>query len=139
MGVSSALWLCSNLTMCGGHKEGNNSTCAANCTSYAQQSMQKWRLWFHQHGEVLPHAARCREPRCDVTGCRVTRRLYRHSLNCVDKIEGTCTVCRPLLIYCARHAVQCKTRLCSFPYCYNVKLIRQQGRPFFQRAQPKYG
>jgi len=121
-------------------KEGH-SKCAANCSSltYAQQCMQRWRLWFHENGEVLPHAARCQETNCPIQGCRVTRRLYRHSLNCIDKIEGTCTICRPLIMCCARHAIECKIRLCPFPYCYNVKLIRQSGRSFFRRAQPKYG
>ncbi|GBG83435.1 hypothetical protein CBR_g37148 [Chara braunii] len=76
--------------------------------------------------ELLVHASGCGTQQCQYPSCLSVKALFRHGINCKQRISGGCPACRKMWTLLQFHARICKQSECSVPRCRDLKEHRRR-------------
>ncbi|XP_008244163.1 PREDICTED: histone acetyltransferase HAC1-like [Prunus mume] len=74
--------------------------------------------------DVLMHASQCPlapASQCQYPNCRKIKGLFRHGIQCEDRVSGGCVLCQKMWYVLLLHARACKESECHVPRCSDLR------------------
>ncbi|KAL9860254.1 Histone acetyltransferase HAC4 [Arabidopsis thaliana] len=87
------------------------------------QASQSYQVKLEKLKKLLVHAATCRSTQCQYQGCRKSKMLFRH---CIDCTTGDCPICKGLWSLLKLHARNCRDSKCTVPKCSGLRAISRR-------------
>lgn len=86
------------------------------------------RIAMQRCMDMLIHACRCTNNTCQETNCFKMKQMMLHSKQCPGP-QHSCQVCKQLVSMCCYHAKNCRTPVCTIPFCAGIKIkLRNKQR-----------
>lgn len=75
---------------------------------------------------LLVHASACHDPACQSHNCARVKALFRHAVQCQQKVTGGCALCRRMWGLLQMHAKTCQATQCPVPRCRELREMRRK-------------